>query len=90
MPTKHSKKVHRELRQEREKQAKKRLGSDYTVYKSDIDDILCSIKLQLGARNPRDPLRPIRTFQHSLQQHMEDDGLIDINEMKESFNGTSR
>ena len=38
MPTKHSKKVHRELRQERERQAKKRLGSDYAAYKSDIDD----------------------------------------------------
>lgn len=89
MPTKHSKKVHRELRQERERQAKKRLGSDYAAYKSDIDDILCSIKLQLGARNPRDPLRPIRTFQQSLRQHMEDDGVIDMNEMRESFNGTS-
>jgi hypothetical protein len=80
-----AKKVHRELRQEREKQIKKKLGSKYTAYKKDISAIVANIKVQLQARNVRDPSRPLRTFQHSFDQ-MDDNGYVDMSELNESLN----
>lgn len=80
-----AKKVHRELRQEREKQIKKKLGSKYNAYKKDISAIVANIKVQLQARNMRDPSRPIRTFQHSFDQ-MDDNGYVDMSELNESLN----
>lgn len=82
---KHDKRVHTALRQERDRQTKKKLGADYDSYTAEIAAIAANIKVQLQARNVRNPQRPIRTFKNSLLQAMEDDGMVDISELTESL-----
>ena len=79
-----AKKVHRELRQDKERQTKKKLGSNYNAYKDEIYAIIANIKLQLQARNVRNPSRPIRTFQNSFEV-TDDTGYVDMGELTESL-----